>query len=271
MIQTYYHNTVALLIRILPLLARESRVALHGGTAINLFLQPLPRLSVDIDLTWFPATDRNNDLKKIKLFLNWLKKHIEEKIPGIHVSNYRGPSNEYKLFCSQGEAMVKIEINTANRGIYFPSEIRPLCDAAQKQFNAFCEVQTVSIGQLYGGKIVAALDRQHPRDFFDVMVMLKTYGYTLEIHQGMILFMLSSQRPLHELLNPTRLNQKSVLENKFSGMTKETFTYEMFENTREKIIETIKNYFTESDKELLLRVCNRITYTLSLYNTLIDS
>lgn len=47
-----YTDRVQLLVEILPTLAKETRFALKGGTAINLFEHDLPRLSVDIDLTW---------------------------------------------------------------------------------------------------------------------------------------------------------------------------------------------------------------------------
>lgn len=52
-----YAQKVDLLLRLLPLVIEEKGVAVHGGTAINLFLRNLPRYSVDIDLTYIPLTD----------------------------------------------------------------------------------------------------------------------------------------------------------------------------------------------------------------------
>jgi hypothetical protein len=49
-----FYRQVVLLIELLPLVARERCFALKGGTAINLFVRDLPRLSVDIDLTYLP-------------------------------------------------------------------------------------------------------------------------------------------------------------------------------------------------------------------------
>ncbi len=115
-----------------------------------------------------------------------------------------------------------------------------------------CEAQVVSDGQLFGGKIVAALDRQHPRDLFDVMMLFRHSGYTEQIHQGVLFSMLSSQRPFHELLQPSRIDQKAVLSSQFSGMTKETFTYTMFEETRETLIQEVHSHLTENDKKFLL-------------------
>lgn len=53
-----YRKQVSLLIKIVPLVAKEAVFALKGGTAINLFLRNMPRLSVDIDLTYLPVKDR---------------------------------------------------------------------------------------------------------------------------------------------------------------------------------------------------------------------
>ena len=55
-----YRRQVALLVRVLPLIAQEKCFALKGGTAINLFIRNLPRLSVDIDLAYLPVSDRED-------------------------------------------------------------------------------------------------------------------------------------------------------------------------------------------------------------------
>lgn len=48
-----------------PFVATEKEFALKGGTAINLFIRDMPRLSVDIDLTYVPVADRATSLKAI--------------------------------------------------------------------------------------------------------------------------------------------------------------------------------------------------------------
>ena len=60
-----YRNQVALLIRALPSVAAEECFAMKGGTAINLFIRDLPRLSVDIDLTYLPVQERAASLAAI--------------------------------------------------------------------------------------------------------------------------------------------------------------------------------------------------------------
>lgn len=60
-----YRQQVALLLRVLPFVEEERAFALKGGTAINLFVRDMPRLSVDIDLTWLPVEDRATSLAAI--------------------------------------------------------------------------------------------------------------------------------------------------------------------------------------------------------------
>ncbi|WP_218944459.1 nucleotidyl transferase AbiEii/AbiGii toxin family protein [Maribacter luteus] len=110
----------------------------------------------------------------------------------------------------------------------------------------------VPLGQLYGGKICAALDRQHPRDMFDVKYLLENEGFTEEIKKGFILFLLSSNRPLHEMLHPYFIDQRETLINQFDGMGPEPFTYEDFEKNRKELIKTIYQNLTDKDKEFLL-------------------
>lgn len=60
-----YRKQVALLVRVLPAVAAERCFALKGGTAINLFVRDLPRLSVDIDMTYVPVQSRAESLSAI--------------------------------------------------------------------------------------------------------------------------------------------------------------------------------------------------------------
>ena len=78
-----YRRQVALLIRILPLVAQEASFALKGGTAINLFVRDLPRLSVDIDLVYLPVADREMSLAAIRAGLA----RIGAAIAGGHVES----------------------------------------------------------------------------------------------------------------------------------------------------------------------------------------
>ncbi|MDL2239591.1 nucleotidyl transferase AbiEii/AbiGii toxin family protein, partial [Bacteroidales bacterium OttesenSCG-928-L14] len=120
---------------------------------------------------------------------------------------------------------------------------------AEEDFNRFCEIKTVSVGQLWGGKINAALERQHPRDIFDVKKLLQHIGFTEEIKQGLMFFLLCGKRPLNETLNPNFIDQKVIFESQFTGMTNHDFSYEEFEAIRENLVLLINDSFSNEEKD----------------------
>jgi hypothetical protein len=141
----------------------------------------------------------------------------------------------------------------------------PLCDLAQEQFDVFCAINVVPLAQLYGGKICAALDRQHPRDLFDVKLLLEENKYSDEIKRGFIYSLICSNRPTHEMLAPNMIDQKATYENQFQGLSEIEFTYDDFEQTRLELIETVKTSLDENDKRFLLSL-NRLEPDWSIYD-----
>lgn len=260
--QKVYRQQVELLLTVLPEVAKEKCFALHGGTAINLFVRDMPRLSVDIDLTYLPIEDRETSLQNIAEALERIKANIQKVIRGARITSR---SDAGKLQISANKVDIKIEVNLVNRGTLTAPVQMQLCEKAQQEFNVFCTVPAVSLGQLFGGKIVAALDRQHPRDLFDVKYLFGKEGFTDEIKQGFLLCLLCSDRPINEIIAPNLLDQKSALENQFSGMTDEAFTYDDYELTRQKLIATVHERLTEEDKAFLLSV-NNLTPDWSVYD-----
>ncbi|WP_422355621.1 nucleotidyl transferase AbiEii/AbiGii toxin family protein [Roseivirga pacifica] len=248
-----YKRQVDLLLQVLPEVAKEDCFALHGGTAINLFVREMPRLSVDIDLTYIPIEDRQTSLENISTALIRIKGKVEKAIPTVSIAHQTA---NLKLQISNQGAQIKIEVNPINRGILDTPETLTLCDRAQEEFDAFCEVPVVPFSQLYGGKICAALDRQHPRDIFDVKLLLENEGLTEEIKPGLILTILSSKRPIHELLNPHLLDQQTAMTNQFEGMTAEPFSYEQYETTRQELIKAVQQTLDDQDKQFLLSFSN---------------
>lgn len=236
---------------VLPEVAKEKNFALHGGTAINLFVRDMPRLSVDIDLTYVPIEDRATTMANIRSTLARIKRNVESVLKNVRISD---KSETGKLLVSQSGFGIKIEVNLVARGtISEPAEMT-LCKKAQEEFEAFCVIQVSPFGQLYGGKICAALDRQHPRDLFDVKYLLEREGFSDEVKRGFLFSLISSDRPLHELIQPTFLDQRATLENHFIGMSSEEFTYADFENTRAKLVDSIHQRLTNEDREFLLGI-----------------
>ncbi len=244
-ISNQYKHQISLLLRILPEVAKEKSFALHGGTAINLFIRDMPRLSVDIDLTYVPIEDRPISLANIAEALKRIKADIEKVVQGVSVIHREDIA---KLQISTHDANIKLEVNLVGRGTISEPVEMYLCNKAQDEYDAFCAIQVVPIGQLYGGKICAALDRQHPRDLFDVKYLLENEGFSEQVKKGFFLSLLGSPRPTHEILNPNFQDQSDALKNQFNGMTEEAFEYEEYEAVRIQLIKTIHQSLTPNDK-----------------------
>ena len=242
-----YKKQVALLIRIMPSVYRIKDFAVHEGTAINLFHKNMPRYSVDIDLTYIPIQEREESLKTINEHLRTLKANIEKSVPGIKiVPKYDG----WKLQCTLNGATVKIEVNGTKRGIIGVTEDKMLCNKAQKEFSMACKARTVSYSQLYGGKITAALSRQHPRDLFDCKYMeISSFG---DVKDGFMLCLLGSDKPIIESLQPNSIDQTDALENQFKGMSDVDFSYADYEEARVNLIAEVNAALTETDKDFIL-------------------
>ncbi len=221
--------------------------AVHGGTAINLFYRNLIRYSVDIDITYIPVKEREESLKDINAHLFILKKAIEKSIPGIKITH---KPDVWKLLCVKDGATVKIEVNGTKRGVIGTVEDKELCSRAQSEFNLSCMARIVSFSQLYGGKICAALSRQHPRDFFDCKYM--PLDLLEQVKDGLIFCLLGSDKPIIESLQPGLIDQREVLTSQFEGMSNLPFTYEDYETTRKELIEKINRQLSKGDKEFLL-------------------
>ena len=182
-----YRQKVELLLRLVPLVMDEEVFAVHGGSAINLFVNEMPRYSVDIDLTYIPLDDREKSLKEISSHLETMARKAKRMFRGLHVIPNYGTS---KLLCEYRGYQVKVEVNQTKRGIV-GGELQhlPLCTKAQNEFGMYCEAAIVPMTQLYGGKVAAALSRQHPRDLFDIKHM--TIPMTA-IREGLIFCLLVS-------------------------------------------------------------------------------
>ena len=117
-----YAAQVALLVRMLPEIAEEESFALKGGTAINLFIRDLPRLSVDIDLTYLPVAERAESLAGVTSALNRIADRVRART-GAEVQQ-QGAKDGTRLLVRSGATAVKIEANPVLRGTVFEPELR---------------------------------------------------------------------------------------------------------------------------------------------------
>ncbi len=244
-----------LLVQVMPFVNAEACFALKGGTAINFFVRDFPRLSVDIDLVYLPVEDRPATLRGIAAALQRIATKIHRAMPGVQVreQKFSGENLLIKLTVrAAGGAEVKIEPNTVLRGSLHPTTDRSLAPRAVKEFGRSATMRVVSLPDLYDGKLCAALDRQHPRDLFDVHGLYQNEGITDDIRRAFVIFLASHDRPMSELLTPNRKDLKKVFADQFEGMTLDPVPLAVLEETRERLITQINADLTSAEREFLL-------------------
>jgi predicted nucleotidyltransferase component of viral defense system len=249
-----FFKQAELLLRILPYIYKERDFALKGGTAINFFIRELPRLSVDIDLCYLPMNDRETALAEISASLDRISETVEKSIP--YLRSNRKIDEETGLVSSlivqRSRFIVKVEPNPVVRGSVFPSQLISLNRKAQELFETSVAMQVLSFEDLFGNKICAALDRQHPRDLFDVKLLLENEGITDKIRKAFIAYLISHRRPSVELLKPNLKDIKSDFTGEFQGMTLVDITLEELELVREQLIKQINEVLTDEERRFLL-------------------
>ena len=154
-----------------PMLAEH--LVLKGGTAINLLVMPLPRLSVDIDLDFTENCDRPAMLR--------YRKTITEKLHAYMFANgYRlAPGSKHPFSVDSWVFQytnvignldnIKVEINYSMRCHLLPAETKPIKLHGFENVN----VRTLALVELYASKVKALLERGAARDLFDVHNMIR--------------------------------------------------------------------------------------------------
>ena len=248
-----YRQQVALLLRTIPFVAAEPDFALKGGTAINLFVRDMPRLSVDIDLTYLPVADRAASLAAIDADMGRIAQRIEGGIAGVHVapSRLQKEGTITKLVVRDGATQIKIEVTPVLRGaVYDPVETD--VSALVEDTFGYARIATVSFADLYAGKIVAALDRQHPRDLFDVRDLLANEGISDDLRRAFIVYILSHNRPMADILAPTRKDLEEEFARGFEGMTQEPVALGDLVEAREALIRIMVTDMPVAHRRFLL-------------------
>ncbi|MFJ5158672.1 nucleotidyl transferase AbiEii/AbiGii toxin family protein [Pantoea sp. NPDC088449] len=251
-----YYRQVQLLLKILPLISQHSCFALKGGTAINLFIRELPRLSIDIDLVFLPSLERTEALTTIKKTLDDIAAEIGIKLVGCSVvRSYEDKNDALRLTVTRSGVQIKIELSPVLRGTVYESEILQVSESVEDEFG-FTEMKVVSFADLYAGKICAALDRQHPRDLFDVKFLLENEGITQELRKALLIYLISHPRPLAELLQPQLKDISSIYDGEFRHMAERDVSLKELEETRVQLINIINTSLTIEERNFLLSFKN---------------
>lgn len=247
-----YRETVQLLLDVAPFIFRGSEFAMKGGTAINLFHRDMPRLSVDIDVVYVRVDQpREEALNAISQALNQAASDLERR--GFSVRRQAATGmGDIKLFVRQGFSEVKIEVNPVGRGTLHPARVAELRPLAAQAFKRSLKLPVLAPEELYGSKLVAAMDRQHPRDWFDCLLLRQNEGLTTEIRQAFVAYVAAHNRPINEILTPNPQPLGHIYNSDFVGMTRDDIDLEVLEETRDWLFRALPASLTRDERDFLL-------------------
>lgn len=247
-----YADTVRLLLNIAPDVFANDIFAMKGGTAINLFVRDMPRLSVDIDVVYTPLqTSREEALQAIRHELG----AIADRVAKLGLTTRKVHSQEFddtKLLIDSAEAQVKVEVNVVFRGTVLPVARRPLSAKTADMFSVALELPVLAPAELYGSKLVAALDRQHPRDLFDVLQMFDSTGLSDAVVECFVVYLAGHNRPIHEVLFGNDKDIAHEYHHHFAGMTIEAVSLDALLQTRTRLREALAQKLTAKHKQFLI-------------------
>ena len=246
-----YADTVRLLLAVTPEVFANDIFAMKGGTAINLFVRDMPRLSVDLDLVFPDHTlPRDEALARINEAIRQAAERLKKR--GFQTHAPAAAAGETKLLVRRGSIQVKVEVNFVMRGTVNPVRRASLVPAARNQLLADLELPMVSQEDLYGGKLCAALDRQHPRDLFDVMQLYEHEGITPRIRRAFVVYLACGKRPIHELLFPQLRDVRHDYTHNFQGMTADPVPLDALIATRETLVSQVQRELDADERRFLL-------------------
>jgi hypothetical protein len=226
MMDKTYIELVRLLIDVAPSVFEGSPFALKGGTAINLFVADMPRLSVDLDLVFCDhRMGRGEALRTIAEALAATRENLlRQGLQADLVATASG--EESKLFIHRERCLVKVEVNHVFRGTLLPVETRQMVASARKIFATGISIPTLASAELFGSKLVAAMDRQHPRDLFDVHGLYAGEGLAPKIVDCFVCYLAGHNRPIHEVLFSRPIDMTAAFQNEFAGMAREPLAFD---------------------------------------------
>ncbi len=247
-----YIDTVRLLLEVAPVVFEEPGFAIKGGTAINLFLRDMPRLSVDIDLVYTDYhKSREEALAAIASSRERMSVALERRGLEFQVPS-GGGVEQVKLFVRRGSCLVKMEVNHVFRGTVMDVVTSALVESAQDYFEREIELPVLAAPELYGSKLVAAMDRQHPRDLFDVLGMYQAHGLTESVLECFVCYLAGHNRPVHEVLFGNQQDISAAYENEFRGMTTVEIDLAALLETRDRLWKELPAALSADQKQFLL-------------------
>lgn len=247
-----YADTVRLLLSVAPDVFANDIFAMKGGTAINLFVRDMPSLSVDIDVVYTPLqTPREQALQAIRDELE----SIADRVAKLGLATRKIHSqalDNTKLVIESAEAQVKVEVNVVFRGTVLPVARRPLSVKTAEMFSVALELPVLAPAELYGSKLIAALDRQHPRDLFDVWQMFAAADLPDAVVECFVVYLAGHNRPIHEVLFSNDKDIAYEYHHHFAGITVDPIRLDALLQARTRLREALAQKLTVKHKQFLI-------------------
>ncbi len=159
-----------------------------------------------------------------------------------------------KLYVTDGGTQIIVEPNLTLRGTLFQPKNKSVSPKVEEAFELSTSILTVSKADLYGGKLCAALDRQHPRDLFDVKILLENEGITDEVRKGFVIYLAGHDQTMSQLLAPERKDISKIFQDEFAGMSLMPVTLDELLAVREKMISTLVAGLKDDERKFLLSI-----------------
>lgn len=169
----------------------HEHLLLKGGTAINLTVFKLPRLSVDIDLDFVPNLSREETIAERQRLTEILKRYMAEQgyslSPASRFSHSLDAFHYNYINAAGNRDMIKIEINYSLRTHVFPAEDRVFVTDA---FGEPIKVSMVAAMEIFAAKTNALISRAAARDLYDFcnMVDMKLFLGEEDMFRKSIIF-----------------------------------------------------------------------------------
>jgi hypothetical protein len=147
---------------------------------------------------------------------------------------------------------VKVEVNHVFRGTVLPVETQRLAEEARKLFTTELSVPALATPELYGSKLAAAMNRQHPRDLFDVCRLFERGGLTADVVECFVCYLAGHNRPVHEVLFSRDQDMSMAFGNEFTGLTRDPITLAELQEVRRELKKKLPVALTVNQRQFLL-------------------
>lgn len=239
-----------LLLEVLPVVRKYPDFALMGGTALNYFLHDLPRLSVDIDLRYLPISPYPEARSEIDRQMKSMCADVRQALIGAQCSY---DPKHTAIHVRHRRADIKIDTVDVIRGHVFEPMVRSLAPKLVDRFEMSFDINCLNPADIYAGKLCAALGRQHPRDLFDIRLLLGDSSVLdRNIVLAFIVYLAGSKKPMSNLLDPQLIDIKKTFHTKFAEMPTDEIALEDLEQLQRRLPGIVRSALTDSDRKFLL-------------------